>query len=97
MTNELFQIKNLLIGCAELGAARCLKKMQPKSDEITQRAAYSEFGEAWVKGSLGCGLVARKRHGKAKNSAVYYSRAELLALKNAEEASRLGTFANTVL
>lgn len=95
MTNELFLIKNLMIDCAEMGAARYAKSIKPKSDELTQRQAYILFGEAYVKQCVQDGLIARKRKGVAKNSPVYYSRTEILAAKNAKNASRLGMFDGT--
>lgn len=97
MTNELYLIKNLMIDCAEMGAAQCLKTLQPKSDDLTQRQAYEKFGEAWVKKCVQMGIVQKQRKGTAKNSPVYYSKAELLTVRNAEKASRLGVFENTNL
>lgn len=83
--------------CAELGAAKCLKNIQPTSDELTQRQAYKKFGEAWVRKCVQEDIVVKHRKGGCKNSPIYYSRAELLAAKNAENASRLGIFENTRL
>lgn len=97
MTNELYLIKNLLIECAEMGAAKCLKKLKPKADEITQRQAYDDFGEAWIKQYASAGILKGERRGTSRNSPVYYSRAECLALKYAEKASQLGVFENTRL
>ena len=95
MTNDLFAIKELMVGCAELGAAVCLKTLQPKSDDLTQREAYQKFGEAWVKKGVRSNLLKKTRKGPAKNSPIYYSKAELLTVRNAEKASQLGTFINT--
>ena len=78
-----------------MGAARVLKTLQPKSDDLTQREAYLKFGEAWVKKCVRENLVNKNRKGKAKNSPVYYSKAELLTVRNAEKAAQLGTFINT--
>lgn len=97
MTQELYLIKNLMIDCAEMGAAKCLKKLQPKSDDITQRKAYKEFGEAWIDARTSAKLLHPDRRGTSKNSPLYYSRSEILALKNAENASRLGVFDGTRL
>jgi len=95
MTNDLYSIKELMISCAELGAANLMKTLQPKSDDLTQNEAFKKFGEAWVRGHVKTDLIRGYRKGPAKNSPIYYSKAELLAVRNAEKASRLGTFDNT--
>ena len=92
MTNDLFAIKELMISCAELGAATVLKTLQPKSDDLTQNEAFDKFGSGWVKECKRRGLITGKRKGPAKNSPIYYSKAELMAVRNAEKLSRLGTF-----
>jgi hypothetical protein len=97
MTNDLFAIKELMIECAELGAAMALKTLQPKSDELTKRQVFEKFGRAWLEDMERRDLIKGKRKGPAKNSPVYYSKAELMALRNAEKASQLGTFLNTNL
>jgi hypothetical protein len=97
MTNDIFTIKELMISCAELGAAMALKTLQPKSDDLTKRQVFEKFGRAWLQDMERKGLIKGKRKGPAKNSPIYYSKAELMALKNAEKASRLGTFLNTNL
>lgn len=50
ITLELYELKNICKDMAELGAANFYKKMAPGKDLISQREAYSEYGEARVKG-----------------------------------------------
>lgn len=97
MTNDLYTIKELMSGMAELGAANLMKSLQPKSDDLTQNEAFDKFGQAWVRGHVKNDLIRGYRKGSAKNSPIYYSKAELMAVRNAEKASRLGTFDNTKL
>lgn len=94
MTNDLHAIKDLMTSCAELGAANLMKTLQPKTDDLTQNEAFSQFGQGWVRNCVKRDLIHGKRKGPAKNSPIYYSKAELLAVRNAEKAARLGTFSN---
>lgn len=48
ITLELFELKNLCMEMAELGAAKYAATQAPAGDLIKQRAAYREFGEARV-------------------------------------------------
>jgi hypothetical protein len=67
------------------------RKSKGKSkDLITQRAAYREFGESWVKKAVSNSLLRGKKTGHAENSPVYFSRAEILALLAAERLNELG-------
>jgi hypothetical protein len=95
MRNDVFTIKELMIDCAEIGAAKVLKTLEPKSDELTQREAFEKFGQGWVRDCVKRGLIKGQRKGPAKNSPVYFSKTELMAVRNAEKASRLETFLNT--
>lgn len=97
MTNEVYLIKELMISCAELGALSCMKSLQPKTDDITQLQAYKKFGEGWIKSCLKKDLIQKSRRGTAKNSPIYFSKIELLAVRNAQKASQLGVFNNTRL
>jgi hypothetical protein len=92
---DLFEIKELMISCSEMGAANMLKTLQPNSDDLTQNQAFEKFGKAWVLNHKKIGLITGKRKGPAKNSPVYFSRAELLAVRNAEKAVRLGLLEET--
>ena len=95
MNLDLFQIKSLMIECAELGAAMTLKTLQPKSDDLTQNQAYAMFGEGWIRTCKAKGLIKGKRKGPAKNSPIYFSKAELMAVLNAQKAQRFGIFSDT--
>lgn len=95
MITDLFFIKALMIDCAELGAANYAKSVQPKSDDLTKNQAYDKFGEGWVKTCIKRELIKGKRKGPAKNSPIYFSRSELMAVRNAQKAERLGVFENT--
>ena len=97
ITNELYLIKELMINCAELGARKYQPSIQPKSDDITQLQAYKQFGEGWVKNCVNRDLVKKTRRGTAKNSPIYFSKIELLSVRNAEKAARLGVFDDTRL
>jgi hypothetical protein len=66
------------------------KSKKKKGDLITQRAAYSEFGEGWVKNAVSDCLLRGKKMGTSKNSPVYFSRTEILAVKAAESLNELG-------
>ena len=92
MINDLYSIKELMSGMAELGAANLMKSLQPKTDDLTQNKAFDKFGQAWIRGHVKNDLIKGYRKGPAKNSPIYYSKAELLTVRNAEKASRLGTF-----
>lgn len=83
-----------MVSCAELGAANLMKTLQPKSDDLTQNEAFEMFGQGWIRDCRRRDLIHGKRKGPAKNSPIYYSKAELLAVRNAEKAARLGTFSN---
>lgn len=85
ITLELFELKNLCMEMAELGAAKYAATQAPAGDLIKQRAAYREFGEARVKSWVNRNLVSPVRVGCAKNSPLKYSRADLIACSNADK------------
>ena len=93
--NDLHAIKELMTGCAELGAANLMKSLQPKSDELTQNEAFEKFGQGWVRTCVKRELIKGKRKGPAKNSPIYYSKSELVAVRNSEKLARLGVFSDT--
>lgn len=110
MTDQQYLIKNFSIGVAELGAAMMLKSMHPKLDLLTQREAYKFFkerdtmygeefthGEAWVKKMVKEGKLHPRRKGKSDNSPLMYSKAEMIAVYNAEYAAINGVFNGTQL
>ena len=82
---ELYELKNLCMEMAELGVANYVKNTAPGKDVLSQREAYSCFGEARVKGWLNSGLVTAQRAGASRNSKRMYSRAELMAASNGEK------------
>lgn len=85
---EIYELKNICMDMAELGAAANQKMVEPKADRIKQREVYR-----WLKsiGQKPClleklvsdGLVHKKRMGKAINSPVCYSKLEIQAALNA--------------
>lgn len=97
-----------MMNMAELGAATLRKYDNPSLDLITQRQAYKFFeardkaygepfthGEAWVKRMVRENKLKTRRKGKSENSPVMYSKAELIALYNAEYAEIHGIFDGT--
>lgn len=82
-TLELFELKNLIMDMAELGAANYAKMVSPVSDTLSQREAYHHFGESRVKRWVYEGLVYPKRSGTSKNSKKLYSRIDLIAAEKA--------------
>ena len=95
MTNDLYAIKELMSGCAEMGAALLMKTLKPRTDDLTQNEAFEKFGQGWVRAHAKNDLIRGYRKGPAKNSPIYYSKAELMAVRNAEKASRLEIFKDT--
>lgn len=86
---ELYELKNLCMEMSELGAAQFQKRTAPAGDELTQREAYSQFGEARVKRWVEAGLVRGQRDGRCKNSPKRYSRVELMAARQAERMNAI--------
>lgn len=86
---ELYELKNLCMEMSELGAAQYQKRTAPARDELTQREAYTQFGEAKVKRWVAAGLVCGQRDGRCKNSPKRYSRAELMAANQAEKLNKI--------
>lgn len=69
---------------ARAGAAQAMKVLRPADDRISRRQAEAEFGWAWVKRQVDQGSVIPARAGNAKNSTMYFSRAELTTLRMSE-------------
>ena len=82
-----YELKLMFMDVAELTAATLAAKLGLEKDEISQRAAYREFGEAKVKRWVAKGVVTRLKLA-SNNSKVEYSRKELLALKMAEQKAK---------
>jgi hypothetical protein len=86
-----YQINNLCMTFAELGAAHLVKKMSsgevrfdPKSDRITQNEAFGLFGKGRVLRWKREGGLTVTRSGKLKNSKLIFSRAELITRDTCE-------------
>lgn len=85
VTLDLFQLKQMCRDMAALGAAQWQKMNAPEKDFCSQREAYGKFGEERVKRWLKQSLITPHRTGVAKNSKKLFSKAELLAVYNAEQ------------
>lgn len=89
ITLDLYELKNLCMDMAELGAANFIKKMAPGKDQLSQRQAYSGFGEARVKSWVRIGIVVPVRAGSGRNSKRIYSKAELMAASESEKINSI--------
>ena len=108
MENEAYKVRAFLEGVAACGAAMAIRTIQPQTDLITQRKAFAFFihedakyggnhGETWVLKQVELGRLHPVRKGKAKNSPLYYSKAELIRVKVAEDALASNIFKDTIL
>ena len=88
VTLDLYQLKNLCMDMASLGAANFLKEIQPVKDLISQREAYGQFGEARVKRWKSQQRVSTERNGSQRGCKVLYSRAELMAVDKSEKLNQ---------
>ena len=86
---ELYQLKNMMMDMATLGAANYAKMIMPGKDHISQRGAYREYGEARVKRWVKSKMVQPVRSGSAVTSKIIYSRAELMSVDKAESINIL--------
>jgi len=86
---ELYELKNMCMYMAELGAANYAKLFMPAKDNMSQRAAYREYGVARVKRWTEHGLIHTVRSGSKETSKILYSRCELMACDKAEFISNL--------
>jgi len=86
---ELYEIKNLCMEMASLGAANYVKQTTPAKDLISQREAYKLFQECRVKRWLKDGRVSAIRGGSSIRSKVLYSRAELMAVDKSEKINSI--------
>ena len=86
---ELYELKNLCMQMAELGAAQFVKQTKPGEDLISQREAYRLFQETRVKRWVAKGMVAGSRSGCSLRSKVLYSRAELMAADKSETLNKI--------
>ena len=60
-----------------IGVMEAQRILAPKSDELSQREAYAEFGKAFVDKMVADGKVGYVRKGMDKKCKKIYSRAEL--------------------
>lgn len=63
-----------------LGIYEAKKILEPKSDEMSQREAYDEFGRRFVEDAVKNGSVTVIQKGCRSNSKKVYSRAELVKI-----------------
>ena len=61
----------------KIGVMEATRILTPKSDELSQREAYAEFGKAFVDKMVADGKVGYVRKGMDKKCKKTYSRAEL--------------------
>lgn len=85
---ELYELKNICMEMAELGAASYAKLEKPGKDNMSQRSAYKEYGEARVKRWVKSMMVQPVRSGNKETSKIIYSRIELMASDKAEHINR---------
>jgi len=64
------------------GISEYMKSQTPKSDELTLRQAYKNFGEGWVKRMIKENRINKVRQGQSLNSKFRLSRAELHKVKS---------------
>lgn len=82
MELDLWQLNNIVKAAAKEAVDQFRVLQNPTCDEINERQAFREFGEAWVKHQRAIGaLEAPIRKGVSKNSPKIYSRKRLTELK----------------
>lgn len=89
ITLELYELKNLCMEMASLGAANYVKQTTPAKDLVSQREAYRLFQECRVKRWVKDDRVSTQRGGSSIRSKVLYSRAELMAVDKSEKINTL--------
>lgn len=85
---ELFDLKNLLIDAAKLGAEAAEKRRSPDSDRMKQREVHRWLKSVGLRPSIlkkweDDNLVHSSRMGSGKNSPLVYSRLEIEAVLGA--------------
>lgn len=83
-SDVIYALKNEILDLAEVIAAAALRSLTPAADELTMRQAWDEFNRTWLDYQISRNRVRGRRKGPHKNSPIMFSRAELLALKEAE-------------
>lgn len=89
ITLELYELKNICMEMASLGAANYVKQTTPAKDLVSQREAYRLFQECRVKRWVKDDRVSTQRGGSSIRSKVLYSRAELMAVDKSEKINTL--------
>lgn len=85
---ELYELKDMLMEAAMMGAAAAMRDREPKSDIVRQKEAEAYLiAQGYAKSKLGemvaHGLVKFHRLSEAKNSPCVCSRVELMAAVSA--------------
>ena len=85
---ELYELKNLLMEAAMMGAAMAARERSPKSDVMRLKDAEAYmvaqgYGKGKLKELVAHGLVKFRRMSAAKNSPSVCSRVELIAAVSA--------------
>lgn len=83
--SDIFLTKRDLEDFANLVAAAVIKQITPVKDRISTNQAYQEFGRRWIDSRTKAELLHPHRSGKSANSPRHYSRAEIVALQEAEK------------
>lgn len=86
--DDLRLTKNMMMQISEIIAAQVVKQIKPADDLISQRQAWKEFGRTWVDNHFERGMIRAHRTSVAANASKRFSRAELLALQQAEHNLR---------
>lgn len=84
---QLFQE---LLSSVDLFAAAIMRRMNPATDEISQRQAWKEFGRHRIEGMVNDGMIRPTRAGSAKNSKLIYSRFEIMTAIEADRQMVVG-------
>jgi hypothetical protein len=85
MEIDLFTLKQLYIEAGDIAALSVVKLLYPALDEINFKEAVKiARSERWLDHHIKEGNLIRFRHGTKKNSPIYYSRREIVALMQAE-------------
>jgi len=85
MNIDLFTLKQLYIEAGDIAALSVVKMLYPALDEVNFKEAVKiAHSERWLEHHIKEGNLTRIRHGTKKNSPIYYSRREIVALMQAE-------------
>ena len=82
--DTIYELKNEILDLVDIIAEAVVKKLRPAAAEITRRQAWDEFDRTWLEDQISRNRIKGRRTGPPKNAPTMFSRAELLALKEAE-------------